>query len=312
MIDRPRLLEVFRTEHVSSIPHLLDTAIGVLAQVEADQATSGGSNPRFGTLFDDIGPVPSPGPAGRRCAVVSDQPDLAAALSASLAGHGWECEPVWAEGSYGPGSRRFAAAADALTATAQRTGPLDAVVVALAAGAAAVGDAGSWEGVLSAHAATPDGIHADAAWARAAADYSAVSDRPVRLVTLTDATNAGGRSRAQASAQLARAARPATAGRVAAFAVSLEPPATATDSDPDPGFVGELVAHLIGRDETIALSGAELAVGDGWFGLRSHPRPVGSISFGGPSLPGWFDAVLGDLVDGQAPRDAGTGAGEVR
>jgi NAD(P)-dependent dehydrogenase (short-subunit alcohol dehydrogenase family) len=308
VIDRPRLLEVFRTEHVSSIPHLLEVATGVLAHAEAEQATSGGSNPRFRALFDEVGPAPSPGSDGRRCALVTNQPELAAALSSSLTGQGWVCEPVWADDSHRTGAAGFAAAAHALAATAQRTGPLDAVVVALAGSATGAGDADSWEGVLSAHASTPAEIHADAAWARASADYSASSDRPIRLVTLTDARDAGGRSRAQASAQLARAARPATAGRVAAFAVSLEPPPTTTD--PGPGFLGQLVAHLIGHDETVALSGAELAVGDGWFGLRSHPRPAGSISFGGPSLPDWFDTVLGDLVDGPAPHGDEAGAPE--
>ena len=43
---------------------------------------------------------------------------------------------------------------------------------------------------------------------------------------------------------------------------------------------------------TTALAGAELVVGRGWLGLRSHPRPSTSIVFGGPELPPWFDAVL--------------------
>ena len=36
-------------------------------------------------------------------------------------------------------------------------------------------------------------------------------------------------------------------------------------------------------------------VGPGWRGLRSHPRPGGSIVFGGPALPAWFGDVLGEL-----------------
>ncbi len=77
VIDRPRLLEVFRTESVASISHLLETATGVFAQAEADQATSGGSNPRFGSLFDVAGSAPAPEGASGRCAVVSDRPELA-------------------------------------------------------------------------------------------------------------------------------------------------------------------------------------------------------------------------------------------
>ena len=48
--------------------------------------------------------------------------------------------------------------------------------------------------------------------------------------------------------------------------------------------------------DAAALAGAELAAGDGWVGLRSHPRPGGSIAYGGPALPAWFDATLRDLV----------------
>jgi NAD(P)-dependent dehydrogenase (short-subunit alcohol dehydrogenase family) len=295
VIDRPRLLEVFRTEAVSSISHLLETATSVFAQAEADQISSGGSNPRFATLFDSAGAAPAPGPVGRRCAVVSDRPEMVGALRASLGQHGWVCEAVWADGVDDPGAEGFAAAGEVLTATAERSGPLDAVLVALSGVDAAAGDADGWKEVLAAHAPIPAAIGADAAWARATADYAASSDRPVRLVTLTDATNEGGRSRAQASAQLSRSAGSATKGRVAAFAVSLEG-GNAAMTAPSRQFLGELVAHLIGEEETLALCGAELAVGDGWFGLRSHPRPLGSISFGGPHLPSWFDTVLGDLV----------------
>jgi hypothetical protein len=46
----------------------------------------------------------------------------------------------------------------------------------------------------------------------------------------------------------------------------------------------------------VDLAGAELVTGAGWFGLRSHPRPIGSISFGGPAVPDWFDHALGEVV----------------
>jgi hypothetical protein len=54
----------------------------------------------------------------------------------------------------------------------------------------------------------------------------------------------------------------------------------------------ELVAHLVCSPAAVGLCGAELATGAGWFGLRSHPGPIGSISFGGPALPEWFDPTL--------------------
>ncbi|MGH9086001.1 MAG: hypothetical protein ACRDYW_11145, partial [Acidimicrobiales bacterium] len=93
-------------------------------------------------------------------------------------------------------------------------------------------------------------------------------------------------------AQHARAARGATKDRVAAFAVSLE----GGTGRP----VGELAAHLACSPEATALSGAELVAGEGWIGLRSHPRPGGSITFGGPDVPGWFDATLRRILGEEA------------
>jgi hypothetical protein len=110
-------------------------------------------------------------------------------------------------------------------------------------------------------------------------------------VTLTDATTTEGRSRAQASAQLARAAAEATEGRITAFAAGIE----ATEEEAGQP-VGELVAHLLGHPEAGALAGAELVVGAGWIGLRSHPRPIGSVTFGGPALPDWLDSALREIV----------------
>ena len=63
---------------------------------------------------------------------------------------------------------------------------------------------------------------------------------------ITEATTAGGRSRAQASAQLARGGRKATADLVLPFAVSAE-------SDDVPA---ELVAHLVCSPEAVGLAGS--------------------------------------------------------
>jgi hypothetical protein len=141
--------------------------------------------------------------------------------------------------------------------------------------------------VLAEHAGLVDLLLTDAGWARAAADHAAAVDRPLRLITLVDAATAGGRSRAQAAAQLARASRRATRDRVAAFAVSVEDAAEVATA-------ATLTARLAGRPDAAGLAGAELAVGAGWVGLRSHPRPSGGIVFGGPDVPPWFDAVLED------------------
>jgi hypothetical protein len=113
----------------------------------------------------------------------------------------------------------------------------------------------------------------------------------VRVVSVIEATTAGGRSRAQSATQLSRAAHPATEQRVDAFAVSVE-----AHGAP----VGEIVAHLVTDAEAGALSGAELVVGADWFGLRSHPHPAGSVSFGGPEVPGWVDDALREMVGAPA------------
>jgi hypothetical protein len=143
--------------------------------------------------------------------------------------------------------------------------------------------------VLAEHDTVTAGIEHDAAWARATAAHAASTGRSVALAVLTDATGAGGRSRAQAFAQLARAARRATEERVAAFAIGVEDVA---GHEP----AAALVARLVADPAASALSGAELVAGDGWLGLRSHPRPVGSIALDRPDLPPWFDDVLREVL----------------
>lgn len=192
----------------------------------------------------------------------------------------------------------FRDATDTLASAVARVGPLDAVVLARGGAASSDGDVSGWERVLSEHAGIVSDVHGDASWARASADYATAAGRPVRLVTLTEATTAGGRSRGQAAAQLARAALGATSDRLAAFAVSIE-----TDRLRDIHATAELAAHLLCSPESTALSGAELVVGSGWFGLRSHPRPSGSVTFGGPDIPEWLDGTLRGIVGAAEEED---------
>ena len=67
------------------------------------------------------------------------------------------------------------------------------------------------------------------------------------------------------------------------------------------GQTAELAAYLVSDAGAGALSGAELVVGTDWLGLRSHPRPAGTISYGGPDVPGWLDGALRDMVGGSNP-----------
>ena len=290
VVDRPRLLEVVRSEGAGRLDGVLDAVLpGAFVAAESAQATEGGGNPRFGSIFDGAAPAQL-GPAHvQSCAVVSDRPELAAAVIAALEARVVACHRVEV-------TQGFDGAAKALRALAESAGPVDAVVVALSGppseGAAPEG----WQRALAEHGRIIDDIHADAAWARAVSDYSAHTDRALRLVTVTDATTAGGRSRAQAAAQLSRAAVGATGARVTAFAVSMEAPEAAGARS-----TGELVAHLLGRADATALAGAELAVGAGWIGLRSHPRPLGSVIFGGPAVPDWLDDTLREMAGAESP-----------
>lgn len=289
VVDEPRLLEAVSIDAAPSLAHLLHAVTArALVPGEAGQVSAGGSNVRFAAAFDGAPAGELPPAAVSTCAVVTDRPEVSRAVMAALEARGVSCTAVDPHAA----TPRFPVAAAALTEAEGRIGPLDAVVVALSGIESAPRGLDPWQRVLAEHAGIVDQIHADASWARAVADLAA-ANRPVRLVTLTDATTAGGRSRAQASAQLARAARGATDDRVSACTVSVEAP-WAANAHP----LAEIAAHLVGSPDTPSLSGAELVAGAGWFGLRSHPRPGGSIAFGGPALPSWLDDTLRTMVAG--------------
>ena len=290
VVDDPRLIEVVRTDGARSLVRVLEDVVpGALAKAEGSQTSEGGSNPRFGAIFDEPAPDELGSSGVRSCALVTDRPALAASVTAALEARSITCHPV--EVAHG-----FGDAAKALRSAAEHAGPIDAVVVALDGGPPAIAASSGWERVLEEHRGIVENLHADAGWARVTADYAADADRPVRLVTLTDATTAGGRSRAQASVQQARIAGGATEGRVTAFALSMEA-ADGRAGEP----TGELVAHLLSHPEASALAGAELVVGPGWIGLRSHPRPIGSVTFGGPGIPDWLDGTLREIAAAAGP-----------
>jgi NAD(P)-dependent dehydrogenase (short-subunit alcohol dehydrogenase family) len=295
IVDQPRLMEVVRTTEAASLRALLAAFVPrALVKAEADQKSTGGGNPRFGRIFDEPAPDPAPAAAAaaavKTCAVVADgRPELAHSIIAALEARSITCYRVGAASD-------FEGAADALRAAVDRDGPVDAIVLALDAHPPAASTPQRWKSILADHRGIVERLHADAAWSRAAADYAALADRPVRLVTLTAATTSAGRSRAQAAAQLARVAAGATQGQVTAFAVGIE----ASDADAAP-VAGELVAHLLAEPGAAPLAGAELVIGPGWLGLRSHPRPIGTVTYGGPEVPDWIDAAFREMVGAAAP-----------
>lgn len=285
LVEEPRLLEVVRTGGAVSLDGVFEAVIPrAFARAEASQLSDGGSNPRFGPIFDERASTELASSTVRSCVVVSDRPGLAPVLIAALESRSIACHPI--DLAHG-----FSEATKALHAVVDTVGPIDAVVVAPSSGLATAGPTGGWQQVLAEHAGIVDHLHTDASWARATADYAVGADRPVRLVTLTDGVSTGGRSRAQASAQQARVATGATDGRVTAFAASMEAPEETTGP-----VAGALIAHLLGHPDAPALAGAELVLGPGWLGLRSHPRPTGSITYGGPAIPDWLDPTLREIV----------------
>jgi hypothetical protein len=291
VIEEPRLLEVVRTDGVTSLARMLEEVIPLaFAKAEASQVSEGAGNPRFGAVFDEPDPADLASSEVRTCAVVTDRPQLAGSLTAALEARSITCHRV------DKVAHGFGEAADALSSLVGTAGPIDAVVVASAGDQPTAGSTDDWARMLAGHGGIVEGIHTDAGWARATADYAASTGRPVRLVTLTDATTAGGRSRAQASAQFARVASGSTEGRITAFGVSIEA-TEAAGGDP----AGALVGHLLGHPEAGALAGAELVVGSGWLGLRGHPRPIGSITYGGPEVPGWLDVPLREVIGAGPP-----------
>ena len=282
VVEPPRFLEVVASDGPAGLDRVLEAVTAsALAPAEAEQHTTGGSNPRLPS-FDQLASATPHPPAGRCCAVVAERTPLADAIRQALEARGVTCIMVDPD-RVGDG---FEPASAVLAAAAGDGDDLDGVVVALSGDRRAGGEAG-WERVLDEHAGVADGIFADATWSRAVAERAGRTGAPVRLVTLTTATTTGGRSRAQASAQLARAGRKATDELVSAFAVSVE-----SDSGAAAEAAGQLAAHLVASPEAAPLAGAELMVGAGSIGLRSHPRAATSVVLGDANVPGWLDDVL--------------------
>ena len=291
VVDQPRLIEVVRTAGAASLAGVLDTVVPrAFVAAETKQASDGGSNPRFAGIFDDGDTAPSTTPAPvQSCAIVSDRPELAAALTAALESRGIACHR--AETAHG-----FDGTAKSLQTAVDSAGPLDAVVVALEGHPRTSSALEGWEHVLADHRGLLEPLHDDASWSRAVADYAGAAERPVRLMVLTDATTPAGRSRAQASAQLARVAAAGTKNRVTALTAGLEASGPAAGQ-----AAGELAAHLLAHPDSAPLAGAELVVNDQWLGLRSHPRPIGTVTYGGPAIPDWLDDSLREIVGATGP-----------
>jgi NAD(P)-dependent dehydrogenase (short-subunit alcohol dehydrogenase family) len=284
----PRLLEALRTTDVGSLGHVLDVAVpAAFLPAEAAQETNGAGNGRFVDVFEARDTSAATGGA-QSCLVVTDDPKWETAVGDALAARGVKAVGIGADAP----ATSFTGATAQLARAVRDAGGIDAVVVARRApGTGTGGDA--WQQVLAEHAGITDLIRSDVAWVRAVSDHARESGRPVRIATVLDATTSGGRSRAQAAAQLSRAAHLVEGVSTDAFAVGVE-----TGDDARYATVGELAGYLVASADAGGLSGGELVATAEWIGLRGHPSPGASISFGGPELPDWVDGTLRRVVQG--------------
>ena len=288
LISPPRLIEAVRTGGTADFAASLDTLVPVvLGPAEDRQRSTGGSNARFGPVFDQPGTTgPVAGPASRRCLVVADNATLAGALAPALARCGMTAIDV-----AGPPAG-FAAAEE----TVRRAGGIDAIVIAPGSFAAGPSAPLSWEEMLAGYASTTDCVLAHVGWLRAAAREAVRAARPLRVVHLADATSPPLYPAAQAVAQLARCANLVGASLlrpdlIDVFSIALE---TAEPADHQP--VAQLAARLLWSGDAGPLRGAEMFARPGWIGVRSHPGPAATASYGSAAMPPWIGDWLAEAA----------------
>ena len=296
-VRQPGLLEVVRTSAVKSLARALDTVVPtVLVPAEQAQATNGASNARLGAIYDDEGEAVVDRSASEdsgSSVVVSDDEGMGMTIADALTSRGVRVSGV---GAWRKGDLAATTTEEALSKLelAGAEGPVSSVVTCFTSrgDAAAIGNRRDWSDILDGHGRILKDLAATAAWARATCAYSERTGEPVTFACVTPAGAPGGRSQAQALAQLTRGAQPATGGRVHALAIGVE----STDLE-DERTAAEFLTRLVTGGEAAQLTGAELAVGSGWLALRAHPTAGGSVSFGGPEVPLWLDSVLRELFD---------------
>jgi len=298
VISPPRLLEAVRTQRTADFAASLETLVPVvLGPAEAQQRSTGGANARFGPVFDQpgtTGPAPGPAPGSAKCLVISGHPALASSIAAALARCGLTAidpagHPVPAD-QPGPAPAGFEAVQAAFERAAHAAGGIDAVVIAPGP-FAAPGPAAPWPDLLAGYSATTDRVLCHAGWLQAAARYAVRTSRPVRVMHLADATSPALRASAQAVTQLARCASLLRPDLLDVFSIALE---TAEPADHAP--VADLIARLLWSGDASALRGAELVARPGWIGIRSHPGPSATVSFGTSATPSWIADWLRESV----------------
>jgi NAD(P)-dependent dehydrogenase (short-subunit alcohol dehydrogenase family) len=309
VIGRPKLIEAVRSENVGDFK----TALGTLFPVvftpgEAQQSTTGGSNPRFGPVFDaptlSLEPTTASESADRRsCIVVANASAQASAIADAISQ--WGLSPVGI-GSWQPFDASaaklpndFIMASETLARAVKSTRGVDAIVVMLDAhDGSSTEDPPSWQQVLASHSDVTKQIVAHGAWLTAAFEQAIASGQPLRLVFVCNSTAPGGHTIAQGVAQMARSANDTpSSSPFDVFSLAIE---TTSSDDIEP--VAQLVARLASADDGLPLAGAELAAGPGWIGLRAHPAPSATLSFGLGPVPAWVNSTLRQIISDRSTR----------
>ena len=265
VIDEPRLLEVVRTDHVVSLARVLDEVIpGAFAKAESRPGQRGRQQPPV-RARSSTSPAPPRSHLGRRsrsCVVVSDRPRLAASLTAALEARSIRCHRV--EVAHG-----FGDAAEALNSVVEASGPIDAVVVALAGGRAA-GPIGGWMGAGARRA--PRDRRAHPHRCRMGPGGRRLRRRRQPPGPAGDAHRRHHHRGSQSSPGLGPAgARCRRCHRRAGHGLRCQRRGSGGGRRRNRPVSSSPTCSS--HPEAAALAGAELVVGDGWIGLRSHPRP---------------------------------------
>ncbi len=291
VVDQPRLVEVVRTAGAASLAGVLDTVVPrAFVGAETKQASDGGSNPRFAGIFETATPdQPTvragaflrhrqrPSPAGRRARRRARCPRHR--LPPRRAGprlrrHGQE-----------PAGRRREGRSPRRGRRRPRRPPADLELRSRAGSTC-------WPttGACSRRCTTTP---------RGRAPWPTTPARP-------SVPSASWSSPTPPPRPVAAGPRPRPSWP------AWPPPARRTGSPPSPPVsrppgpradqaASELAAHLLAHPDSAPLAGAELVVSDQWLGLRSHPRPIGTVTYGGPAIPEWLDGSLREIVGATGP-----------
>jgi NAD(P)-dependent dehydrogenase (short-subunit alcohol dehydrogenase family) len=293
-IGRPRLIEAVRTEGVQDFATALGTLVPVILHPgEVEQRTSGGSNPRLGDVFSASPSSPGRAEPSASCLIVSDDTSLAAAVAAAVQNWGLNPVGVGAWQPFDSGAATLPSDFDAVETTLDRaaatTGPIAAVVIATTAEQSLNRSAETeWESLVESHRGVVPRLLTHAAWLRAGARFAETRGTALRLVHLNGATTQAGQSAGQAITQMSRSANDTPLGAsLATFSVVIE-----TGSGSEHRAIGDLVARLAATEDGLSLKGAELVASEGWVGLRCHPGPIATATFGGREIPASVDRFI--------------------